>query len=352
MLFKNGEKVDLKGTNEDAKRFKKAIEDIEEHYGFPVIFKRSPSYVTPDEDNTGKTFMRTPAFFIPNVSYLSNEIGETDEWRWSPTVPRKRDGEYVFTREHSRTMLDKTVFTLDKNELDKIYFFLYLNPQFKRYYQVDSAKAEATQRVEKKRKEALIYNIFYGDKSILQKDEKKLRTIARAWNIRDIDKQTRDQVLESLETAVREQDLKGLRSVDDFLKATQLDEDTEIGAMIQKAEDMKLIKFDDRLSTWFYLEFNGSLGEKIYEVPKNQKDAKYDMLKDYIFVEKDHISKIKSLVNANDVDEELRLNFDDLEHEDYSKVQEYLSLHGIADTGFGRTKIKVFADIRKHAGKE
>jgi hypothetical protein len=352
MLFKNGKLVDLRGDSDEAKEYRKQMEWVKENLGFPVVFKRSSSYITPDERSDGKMFMRTPAFFIPNLAEVNTEYG-TDEWRWSPRIPRMRDGEYVFNKEISRTMLDREVFSLDEKYMDKIYFYLYLDTQFKKYYHVDDEKAKANERVNNKIKDAKIYNAFYGEKSVLLKDEQKLRTIAMAWNIRDIKNKTKNQVLEYLEAAVREQDAKGIRSVDDFLKATQLGQDTEVSAMIQKAEDLKVIRYDKESSTWFYLNFNGENGDKICEVPKNQREHTYEILKDYVFVEKDHITKIKSLVNATNVDDELRLNFDDLENEDYNeKIRPYCSLHDIKPTAAGRTKAMVFKDIRKHAGKE
>ena len=347
MLFKDNERVDLaKGESPEAKDYQEKKKWVRKNIGFPVFFKVTDGYVSPQEKKDGTIEYYMPSIALPNVSHFRTEDG-VEEWRWCPIMPRKKNGEYEYPREYKRTWYDKKVLKLDEKDMDRIYYLLYKCPEFKRYYTLDDAKVKASELVADKIREAKITGVFYGENSILLKDEKKLREIARAWNISNVEKKSRDQMLSELETTVREQDIKGIRSIDDFIENTQVNHYVEVGALIQKAEDMKLIKFDDRSSCWFYMN-QDLVGDKIFEVTRQRYESRYEDLREYMFVEKDHITRLKSLVNANDVPREMVLDINNLENEDWEKIMAFCNKNGIASTGRSRTKAVVFAAIRKH----
>ena len=353
MIFKNGERVDIankESASADVLDYQEKKKYVREQLGFPVTFYRNPSYMTQQVREDGKIEMYAKPMYIPNVSYFPTEDG-IDEWRYSKTPPRRKgkDGEYEFPRDQKRTLYNKASFYLGENEMDKIYFLMYKSPEFKRYYTIDDAKANANEKVNVKIKEAKIMEVFYGSNSVLLKDETKLRDIARAWNIRNVEKMTKAQVLSDLETAVREQDARGIRSIEDFIEDTQLGYYTEIGALIQKAEDLKVIKFDERTQHWFYTNLDGTLANKICLVPKGRYEYRYVDLREYLFAEKDHIARLKSLVGKESIPDEMKLDIENLESEDFEKIAAYCNKNGIALTGRGRTKAMVYADIRKFA---
>jgi|GEM_PF-3608437 len=357
MLFKNGELINVKGDSDEAKHYQEQLKWVEENLGFPVIFKRTESYISYSdysEDKNGQITKRvpeTPMIIIPNVTPVSTNDGMgTDEWRWSRTVPRKKDGEYVFPRDSRSSKFDTAVFKVDKKDFDFAYFLSYKNPNFSRYYVVEDKRKNAVDTFEMKVKEAKIINAFYGEDSILRKDDKKLREIARAWNIRHIETMTNPQILGQLETAVREQDHKGIKSIEDFLDSLKGGEDIQIGAMVQKAEDLKIVGYDHRTSFWFFLDNEGNLKDNICEVPKQEREYRYEILKEEVSINDTLKNKIQSLIGAYDIPDDVKLNFDDLEHEDWSKVQEYCRLHDIKPTAKGRNKAMVYVDILKHAG--
>jgi hypothetical protein len=350
MLFKNGERLDLSGNSPEALDYQKKFKEVENTLGFPIVFKRTDSYITYSElfNDSGQkqaTIAQTPTIIIPHKSSVPKENGEIDEWIWSPVIPRKKDGEYIFPREVQKLMFDKVVFTLDKKEFDKAYFLLYKNPNFSRYYKVDNKRVVAKESVETKIKEAKIYNAFYGEDSILLRDEKKLREIARAWNLTHVDKKSKEEVLEELEHLVREQDTKGIRSVQDFLESISGIQDVKLSAMLQKAKDINIITFDERTSAWYYVT-NGVLQEKICDIPKSEKASKFEMLREFIEANKKQENKIKSLIDTYDnVPQDI--DIDNLENEDWETVKRYCNLKGIETTRQGRTKKQVFEDIRK-----
>ena len=360
MLFKNGEIVDLKnGKDEDAIHYRDMLKEVDETVGFPLVFKRTESYMSYSDfsmDKNGaitKRVPESPMIIIPNFTSTSNEY-RTDEWRWSKNIPRKKDGEYIFPRDARSSKFDKPVFKVDKTDFDFAYFLLYKNPNFSKYYTLEDNRADAKQSVESKIKEAKIYNAFYGERSKLLTDAKLLREVARSYHIAHVDKMSKEQILTDLESLVREEDRNGVRSVDDFLESLHGGEDVELGAMVQKAEDLKIIKFDDRTSFWFLCDGDGNLKDTICEVPKKEKEFRYEILKDELSITDELKTKIESLIGAYDSikEKDIKLNFDNLENEDYTKVQEYLKLHNISDTGRGRPKALVFKDVRAHAGVE
>lgn len=352
-LFKDGEKVDLKGNSPEAKDFAEKKKWVKDNIGFPVIFKANPSFLAPQVKIDGSGKEKIDPYFAPwyiqNTAEVKTSDG-TELWRWCPVVPPKKDGEFVFAHKHKRSEYSKPVFKLDEKDFDRIYFLLFKDEQFKRFYSIDDAKSEANKKVKDKIREAKIQSAFYGENSVFLKNEKRLREVARAWHIPNVEKLSKEQLLIFLETAVREQDQLGLKSIDDFISATESgDIHIETEAILQKAQDLEIIKFDDKLSIWFYLNHDKSYGDKICEVPKNRKEYKYDVLLEYVFVEKEHIARIKSLVNVTDIPDEMKLNFNDLENEDYEKVKAYCNLHGIATTAPGRSKKMVFQDVLEHS---
>jgi len=352
MLLKDGEKVNLKTDPE----FLEKKKCIKENFGFPVVFKANPSGLSEQVKTDGNgNILSTETYMspvrLPNMAHEKTEDG-TITWQYCPVTPPKKDGEYLINHKHKNTWYDKKVFTLDEKDMEQIFFLYFKNPQFRNYFVVDDVKAEAKNKVDNKIKEAKIMSAFYGKDSVLRNDEEKLREIARAWNVANVKEKSKEQILNELETTVREQDALGVRTIDEFIDSTDLDYYTKVGAMIQKAEDLGMIKFDDRASCWFYVTSEGSLGDKLTNISAGRGDFKYEDLREYLFAEKAHISRIESLVNAKDVPKEMDINVDDLENEDYEKILAYCNKHSIASTGRGRTKKAVFEDIRKYVKGE
>lgn len=342
-LFKDNERIDLK-TNKDYLEKKKWIKN---NIGFPVVFKRKDTWISRQINENNEEVHYAPSFIIPNVSTVTTEDGR-EEWRWCPIVPKKKDGEYQFPREYRTSHYTKRMFKLDEHEMDKIYFLMFKDKQFKAYYEVDDAKGVANERVENKIKEAKIYGAFYGENSVLLKDKEKLRQIARAWNIAKIETMNDAQILEQLESKVREEDKKGIRSIDDFLEATQLNEYLKVASLVQQAEDLGAIAYDQKTSWWFYSDGSGTLKEKLCEVSKQKREHKYDILRDFLVTETAHLEKIQSLTDNYDISKDVDIDFDDLDNADWGQVREYCNLHGIKLTAGGRGKSKVLEDVKAH----
>jgi len=347
MLFKDNERVDLaKGDSADAKDYREKKKWVKENIGFPVFFKVNSGYLSTQERKDGTIEDYMPPIALPNVSHFRTEDGN-EEWRYCPIMPRKRNGEFEYPREHKRIWYNKQVFSLDEKDMDRIYYLLYKCPEFKRYYSLDDKKVEAAEKVKVKLREAKIYGIFYGENSVLFKDEKKLKEVSKAWNIKDVERKSKDELLDELEVRVREDDINGVRSIDDFIENTQLNHYVEVGALIQSAEDKKFIKFDDTSFCWVYMH-EDQVGDKIYQIGRQRFDFRYEDLREFMFIEKDHITRLKSYVKNNSVPSEMKLDPHNLENEPYDKVIAFCNKNGIASTGRGRTKVMVFADVKKH----
>ena len=347
-LFKDNELIKLSGDSPEAVDYREKQKWVKENIGFPVLFKRKDSWITKELKNDRDEVFYAPPFIIPNVSSEISLDGDgMHEWRWCPVVPKKKDGEYLFPREFRTSKYDKRMFSLKESEMDKIYFLMFKDRNFKAYYEVDDAKGIANQKLVNKIKEAKINGAFYGENSVLLKDPAKLRQIARAWNVAHIEKMNDAQIMENLEAKVRSEDAKGIRSIDDFLESTQLNEYVKIASIVQHAEDLRVIKYDTQTSCWFYEEA-GVIKDKICEVSKQKRDHKYDILRDYLFSAREHVERINSLIGINDIPEEDKLNFDALEDEEWDKVKKYCHQHGIAMTAPGRTRKLVLSDVLKH----
>ena len=339
MIFVNNEKLDLK----DSKEFREAKAYFDQ-IGYPVRFKVKKNILSRDETEDGKVFMIMPTYYIGYTSLISTGYG-TEQWRYSPSPPYEKNGELHWSVSDGK--FNKKIMSFTQEQLDLAFFLWYKSKVFKSIYDIDDAKAEADAAVRVKMDSTKLDRAFYSEDSILQTDEEKLKTIARAYNVPQVDKKTKNQAIVALEQVVRDQVQKKVFTVDEFLESLSLDTLTELSAKIQKAEDDKLITYDDKQNAWFYVNEGGSIGEFIVQVPVSKIEQRHAYLRDFFMANTKNHEEFEGHVSSV-ANKALDIDLDNLESLSWTKeILPFISAVGIQGTGAGRNKSTVYKEIRE-----
>ena len=296
MIYVNDEQVDLRGESRAAKEYKEALKFFSE-VGWPLKFRVKKQYLARNETEDGKVFMVMASHNISHTSLIHTEFG-SEQWRYTPIAPHMKRGDLVYPQEGKRKAYDKKVFTLPREKSDLAFFLWFKSKIFKSIYDLDDAKRNAKEIVDAKMNAIRLNSIFYGDNSVLRESE-KLRTVARAYNVPKSDSMTDDQVLINLEGVINGLIKEKQLTVDEFAESLDLDVLTELSAKIQKAEDDKLILFDEPTLSWSYVNEGGTIGEKIVQVPLSKKNSKNNFLRDTLKADQRKLDIFEAHVNSD-----------------------------------------------------
>jgi len=346
MIYVNDKRQDLKTTNNVAGKEYKTAMDYFNTIGFPITFKVKPSVLSRNEDEHGHVYMIMPTYYIHHTALVNTEYG-TELWKYTSIPPYEKDGILNWGQEGKNVAYNKKRLTFDKNQADLAFFLWFKSKIFRTIYDLDDAKAEATNKVKAEMDAMKLKMLFFGENSLLNTDNEKLATIARAYNVPRVDTMTDEQRLIALykviETLINKKNL----TVDEFVESLSLDVLTELSAKIQKAHDLNQILFDEKQHSWFYVNEGGTIGNKIVQVPISKIDSKYPYLRDVLKANQRDLDTF----NAHVVDGDrnvLKIDFDNLENLSWmDEVVPYCQAVGIQLVKPGRKKADVFADIRK-----
>jgi hypothetical protein len=350
MIYVNNEKANLKDhKSQVGKEYAKAL-DYFNKIGWPVRFKVKKQILSPDETEDGRVFMVMPSYYIHHSAIINTEYG-TEQWRYSPNPPIDKNvrGQSVleWPKEGRGKTYNRKVISFKKEQADLVFFLWFKSKPFQSIYDIDDAKAQAEAEVRAKMDAVKLDSVFYNESSVLHTDENKLRTIARAYNVSQVDTKDKNQVLVALDNVVRNLVKSKVLTVDEFMESLSLDTLTELSAKIQKAHDDKLITFDDKQNTWFYVDAGGRVSEEIVRVPMSKTEHKYNYLRDFFMTNTRKLEVFLEHIE-NDSNKALTIDLDNLESLDWTKeILPFINAVGIAGTGAGRTKAVVYNEIRE-----
>lgn len=346
MIYVNDKQANLKdGKSVVGKEYQKALDYFDE-IGWPIRFRVKKELLSRDETVDGDVFMRMPPYFIHHTALLHTEYG-TERWRYTPLAPYDRNGTLQWPTEGRGDLYDKKVITFNKDRADLAFFLWFKSKPFQSIYNIDDVKQKAEARVRAEMDAIKLKNAFYSEYSVLQKDKKKLRTIARAYNVPNVSILDDNMILINLESVIKDLVQQKVTTVDDFIESLNLDPLTELAAKIQKAYDDKLIVFEDTSCTWSYVGEGGRIGEKIINVPINNKDNNFAHLRDYFSTHDKAYKIFEEHVGTHGANENLDLDPYNLENESWNKILAFIKNVGIPTVGKNRKKEDVFNDIRE-----
>lgn len=346
MIYVNDKQQSLKDFQSPVgKEYKKAM-DYFNGLGWPIRFKVKPSILARNEDENGHVYMVMPTYFIHHTALVNTEYG-TELWRYTPVPPYEKDGILNWPQEGQNVAYRKKSVTFEKNQADLAFFLWFKSKIFKTIYDIDDAKSEATNRVQAEMDAMKLKMLFYAEDALLRNDEEKLATVARAYNVPRVDTMTNEQRLVALFKVVEGLIIKKSLKLDDFIESLSLDILTELSANIQEAHDKNNILFDEKQHSWFYVNREGNVGDRIVQVPISKIDSKYHYLRDYLKGNQKFLDEFNAHVKDN-TRNIITIDFDNLENLSWmDEVVPYIQSVGIKGTGAGRGKEVVFAEIRE-----
>jgi hypothetical protein len=345
MIYVNDKLQDLTdGKSQVGKEFKAAKAEFDK-IGWPLRFKVKKSILSRDETIDGQVFMRMPYYYIHHTALIHTETG-TESWRYTTRAPYERNGTLQWPTEGRGAEYSRKVITFNRDQADLAFFLWFKSKVFKSIYNLDDVRKKAADQVEAKMDAIKLDSVFYREDSILQTDKSKLRTVARAYNVPGVNIMDDNQVLVTLDGIVRSLVKEKKITVDEFMESLNLNELTELSAKIQKAEEDKLITFNEQSFIWYYLVEGGRIGDKIVQVPISKKDDKYNHLRD--FLSTNHSAKkVFEEHSGKDPNKGIDIDVDNLEHLPWDEVMTFCGNVGISKPGRNRVKADVFKDIRE-----
>jgi len=232
-----------------------------------IIASRLPHNRLPDKPNSiafdMKAIVKTPK--------------GTEVWRYadSTLVDSKGRKKYV----PKKFMFNGARF-LTRNDIELIYFLLRKSeyclvgdnrgPMVK--FTFEDLVSEAEKKAEKRELESRMNLLIYNKDLGLSED--KLRAVAKAYFINDVDSLTLAQVKIVLDSKIRET----RDGIQKFFTMVDAEEELKTRMSIQKAIDMGFIKYDDSKSNWYWIGSAERGNVQICKVPpsKTPNEAIYE----------------------------------------------------------------------------
>lgn len=303
MIYVNGEKITLTGNDKYSKEYARCVDEIRK-IGFPVKFRAAKSTVHLRKKNDGTTVKTFAQQLIPFTTTSYGEDG-AEEWTYSKGHPIMKHGELQFPIRSE--WIKKPNFSLNEQDIDKIFYFLYKSRIFYKYkiFEVVNDKANAENDFKEKMDNTKLSNILYGSNSVLVNDEKKLRTIAKAWNVYGVDTLSKYQVILKLEAKLKKDSMRDSSVIDDFIASTGLDDFTKLRAMVQQSLDDDVLRYNARKFAFYFCNPDGTDGELIMKISRKDIDIKEEQLVYYLRDNPDKLDTIKLNMNIDVID-----NFD------------------------------------------
>lgn len=346
MIFVNDKQQELKdGKSVSGKEYAKAMEYFN-GLGWPIRFKVKPSILARNEDENGHVYMVMPTYYVHHTALVPTEFG-TELWRYTPVPPYEKDGILNWPQEGQSAEYNKKSISFDKTQADLAFFLWFKSRIFKTIYNIDDAKAEANDKVQAEMDAMKLKMLFYAEDALLRNDEEKLATVARAYNVPRVDTMTNEQRLVALYKVIEGLIIKKSLTVNDFIDSLSLDILTELSAKIQKAQDFNQILFDENQHSWFYVNDDGTVGDRLVQVPISKIDNKHSYLRDVLKANQRDLDVFEKHV-VSQTRNTLTIDFDNLENLSWTEeILPYIQAVGIPGTGANRKKEVIFAEIRE-----
>lgn len=308
MIYVNNEAVTLDGDDKYSKEYKAGVEEIKK-LGFPVKFKAAKGTIHHRKMKDGSTSKTFAQQFIPYTSISYGDDG-AEEWTYSKTPPMMKNEEMKFPK--SGEWLKKPTFSFGKQDIDKIFFFLYKSRIFYKYkmFEVVDDKARANKDFKEKVDAAKLNNILYSQDSVLLKDEEKLKTVAKAWNVHKVDSLTKEQIILKLENKLKKDMEEDSNIINEFIESTGLDDFTKLRAIVQQSIDNGVLRYNARKFGFYFCNIDGTDGERIMKISRKDIDIKEEKLSYYL---KDNPDKLDTIKLNMGIDEDDDFNPDDID---------------------------------------
>ena len=269
MLYKNEEIFEL---NKHPEEIKKKREHF--HNKFPVKLVYPPDRIIPSRHNRLPDKPNSISFDLKSV--VKTKTG-TEVWRYAEEVVIDNKGNKRYIPKKFRFNGLKY---LGENEIELIYF-LYTKSEFCMNgpnrgkiakFAFEDPIGEAEKKAREKAQDLKIANLIYADDSSLT--EAKLRAIARAFFIKNVDEYTLPEVKIILDKKIYRTKNGAQKFMDMIDNTVELNDRVQM----QDAIDKNIVYYDDKIKKWFWNTPDGKV-KLICQVPpsKSALDSLYDI---------------------------------------------------------------------------
>lgn len=291
MLYKNDEQVILN---------QKEISAVEKffHNKFPVVVVYPRDRIVPSRLKHNR-LPDKPNSIAFDLKSVVKEEGGASVWRYADDVLFDKNGNRKYIPKKFRYNGKRF---LERKDMELIYFLLTksehrliseeelaankaLTQSPRPKFMFEDLITEAEKKAEAKALESRISVLLYNKE--LGLPEERIRLVAKAYHIKDVDDMSLPQVKILLEGKIYDKKLGG---PDKFFDMVNADEELEARANIQKLIDIKNIKYDEGKCAWFW-NVEGDNGktlitkvtkadipvEKLYEMYRGDESFREDI---------------------------------------------------------------------------
>lgn len=253
MLYKNGELYKL--TPEDKKRL------VREINGFPVRIKYPDNRIKKNSKNPRPD--EPASISIPMVANVRTDMG-SEEWRYAENRIDLPDNGGVRWTPHNLLLQSKR--TLTEKDVELVYWLIYACPYLENgknwngrvpKISFEDLLGSANRKATRESDLAEVKTLIYNDKLGLGED--KVRLLAKAYFINNVDELSINQVRIALDQHVFREKTDGMEKFKELVDAEQT---LKIKANIQMAVDHRIITFNRAKKSWYWVSDEGR-NEKI-----------------------------------------------------------------------------------------
>ena len=286
MIFVDGNKIG-EGNSEAEKYYRDKKKELLETYQWPIRIKdRLASRI--NETGYRET---AKSYSIPLKQVVNDTIG-SHEWRYSTGYP-VRDNKTGRQRYPVMHHIFKGELVIDKSDIDLAFFIIFRSDilQSTKLYVVDTRK-EAEVYASAKRKMAGLAFMLWEEESPIYNNDQGVRDIAASLGIphaHDKNKYSLNEVKMRIESVVTEAERIGdtTANYEAFKKASKLPERVKQKALVQKAIDANIVKFDDLSWSFFILDNEGNQSKRLARIDTDSFDEKEEILIEYLMKNED-----------------------------------------------------------------
>lgn len=267
MLYKNGKQYMM---TDSEKAF------LKKEFTFPV-YLRYPSRLI--KRNKLNPLPDKPAGIDIPLKSIVYEEGTTAEWRWAQNESRSPQG---IVRYMPRILAFQGSWSITDLELDLLYFLYFKSPYCenghlskiedgrqakKPYFTIEDLVKAASEKVNTRKLMARVNTLIDDDE--LGLPESKLRALAKAYFIPNVDSLTLDQVRVVLDLEVKRDKQNGLQT---FIKMSDSSAIIQVRGKIRTAVDMGIVRFNPTKKQWNFVN-EDKTEEPICKVNKIEPQA-------------------------------------------------------------------------------
>jgi len=269
MLYKNEEPYKLAPT--DVKTINERF-----HGKWPLTIIYPPERIVPSRSKQNKLPDKPNSMSWPLTATVKTKLG-TDQWRYAENVIIKEHGLKKYTPKNFRFNGRRP---FEETDIELVWF-LYTKSQYCKggenqgktiKFMFEDLITDAERKAERE-------SLISGVKTMIwNKDfglsEERLRALAKAYFIKNVDNLTFAQVKMAIEHQVMRDPQHGHQK---FMEMTNMEELIVIRGKIQEIVDKGYLKYDVVKKEWLWLE-EGKKATKIIKVPPSAdpNDAMYD----------------------------------------------------------------------------